>query len=472
MAEDGSQKDLTDATTRTTPEEVLLRALYRIFFARDPDPTGLRDYLQRLREGQGIEDVMRSCLTSDEFGARCRDFLRTYVGPKFLATVDRVEVPAPPPDAAMAGDDRGAPVLQEEPRVAAFTPEQARWLESLSLGLDQVLLAQYRPEPGSRPTIYVRDPSRLPRPRGPQSVVYLYELISKYLLHQDYYDRHIDRFPVDGSDLFCIVQIGDESNDVPTTVGYCARGQQVTLIPDVRFWVQRGYFADRQQFRRQWVPWEDRASQVLWRGSTTGAADSPITSQSIQRLPRFQLCKLATNGAGLEGVLDAKLTDFGQTRDPEEREKIRALLEQLGVFSPPVPQTEFLKYRYQIDIDGNSNSWSFLLKLSMGSCVLKVASEWRQWYYDGLRPWEHYVPVSGDLSDLEERVRWCLDNDEAARDIGANGLKFASGIVFGTEMPRAAARVLATSRASIEEFHQSAAKLPATATAAAGHGRR
>lgn len=348
--------------------------------------------------------------------------------------------------------ERGIPASPEEPRVSALTPEQARWLGRFTAqsGLEYVLLAHFRPEPGSRPTIYVQDPPRRSRLRRPQAVAYADALISKYLLHPDYYDLHVDRFASEGRDFFCVMQIGDDASDTPMSVAYAARGPQVTLIPDLHFWNTRGYFTDRQQFRRRSVPWEDRALRAFWRGSSTGAG--ALTLESIQRLPRFRLCTLSRSSSALGGVLDAKLTSIVQARDPEEGEKILALTEQLGAFSPHVPQTEFLKYRYQIDIDGNTNSWGFLLKLLTGSCVLKVASEWRQWYYDDLRAWEHYVPITSDLSDLEEKIGWCLNNDAAARDIGSNGLRYAKGIVFGTEMPRAASSLLQASRNSLDDF--------------------
>ena len=235
-----------------------------------------------------------------------------------------------------------------------------------------MLIGRFRPEPGSRPTIYVRDPSHLPRPRGPLSVAYLDDLISKYLLHQDYYDLYRDRFPTDGCDLFCVVQMADCAEDIPMSVGYSARGPQVALIPDPHFWVQRGYFDFREQLRKCRVPWEDRVPRAFWRGSSTGLDREGLTVESFQRLPRFQLCALSRSTPVLSGLLDARLTGIVQARDDGEREKIRSLTEQLGIFSPQVPQTEFLRYRFQIDIDGNSNSWSFLLKLLMGSCVLKV----------------------------------------------------------------------------------------------------
>src|SRR5205807_1421300 len=158
---------------------------------------------------------------------------------------------------------------------------------------------------------------------------------------------------------------------------------------------------------------------------------------SLADLPRFRLCAAGANGGYLHGTLDAKLTNIVQASSADEAESMRTFVEKKGLLSVQVPQIDFLRYRFQIDIDGNTNSWSFLVKLLMGSCILKVVSSWRQWYYGGLRPWEHYVPVRNDLSDLKEQVEWCLANDERAREIAANGMKYAKSLVFGTEMHRA-----------------------------------
>ena len=40
-----------------------------------------------------------------------------------------------------------------------------------------------------------------------------------------------------------------------------------------------------------------------------------------------------------------------------------------------------------------------------------------EWFYDRIKPWVHYIPVALDLSDLEERVQWALQNDEEAQAI-------------------------------------------------------
>jgi hypothetical protein len=429
-------------------EEDIVRALYRIFLGRAPDRIGLRDWVQTLRDGRGIGHVATSILSSEEFGARHKTFVRDFIRPEFLDSADRESAPEELPSATKFGAAGHVPVSKAAPRIADFTPEQARWLRSLAPRPTEVLLAQFRLEPGSRPTIYLQDHSRLPH-RSPQSIAYIDGLISNYLLHPDYFDLHVDGFPPD-CELFCLVQIDDRPPDIAGSVAYCSQSPQVTLIPDLHFWVHRGYFEQRQQFRKLSVPWQDRLPKVFWRGSSTGAL--MLTTDSFRALARFRLCSLAASSPGLRALVDAKLTDIVQARNDHEGDKIHSMAQSLGILATRVPQTEFLKYRYQIDIDGNSNAWGFLLKLLMGSCVLKVMSDWRQWYYDGLRPWEHYVPVKNDLSDLEERISWCIDNDDTARQIAAGGTKYASAIVFGTEMPRAAARVLETSRSVIDDF--------------------
>lgn len=58
--------------------------------------------------------------------------------------------------------------------------------------------------------------------------------------------------------------------------------------------------------------------------------------------------------------------------------------------------------------------------------VLKQESPFFEHFYSMLRPWEHYVPVSRDLSDLKDRVIWAREHDDEARKISENARKFAN----------------------------------------------
>jgi hypothetical protein len=398
----------------------LIRAAYRAVLGRSPDPSGLQTYTKLFKGAslsEGVERVVRGLLGSPEFQRK---------------------------QAGRREESNAPPAL---PQICSFTPQGERWVATLGIRPDRVLVARFCPDPGSRPTIYLRDRSLLTIYRILHSVRYIDSLISNYLLSSDYFHTCFSSTIRDPRDLFCLYQIDDRTASIEKTVGYCGTGSKMTLIPDLQFWLCNGYFDRRQEFTKSWVSWKDRLPQVFWRGSSTGA--EPITLDSFPHLPRFRLCAASVECTGLRGVLDAKFTDIAQARG-EEVERIRASLSSLGLLSSRVRQVDFLKYRFQIDIDGNSNSWGFLPKLMMGSCVLKVMSEWRQWYYQGLHPWEHYVPVKNDLSDLEERIEWCLENDDAARQIGANGMKYANAIVFGPEMTRAARLVSEATQSSAD----------------------
>jgi hypothetical protein len=101
-----------------------------------------------------------------------------------------------------------------------------------------------------------------------------------------------------------------------------------------------------------------------------------------------------------------------------------------GLTGRRLAMTEFGHFKYTIDIDGHANAWSFLEKLILGCCVLKVSSPYEQWLYERVRPWRHFVPVAADLSDLEEKIDWCSSNDAECQWIAQNGANFASSVTF------------------------------------------
>ena len=93
------------------------------------------------------------------------------------------------------------------------------------------------------------------------------------------------------------------------------------------------------------------------------------------------------------------------------------------------------KFKYHLDIDGNSNAWSGLFsKLLSGGLVFKIDSEYSQWYYDRLLPWKHYIPISTDFNDLLDKVQWALNHDDMASRIAYAGFEFALNIDFTKEI--------------------------------------
>lgn len=321
------------------------------------------------------------------------------------------------------------------PEVFHFTSEQAAIAANWPPGqVSHWVFLEIHPEPGGRPRIHLHDPKMLPHHRVQPSIDYLEAFVSGYVLHPYYFHRYADR--LSSAPLTCLVQVGDFADAVLPSAGFCAQDPRVTLIPDLTFWHERGYYEVREEVRKLAIPWHGRIPVAFWRGSSTGPP--PIRYETFRMLPRFQLCSISLANQGARHFLDARLSGIVQNNIDEDGDSLRELAESLGMMAPRATQSEFARYRYLIDIDGNTNSWGFLPKLAIGSCILKVQSKCRQWYYKDLRPWEHYIPIRADLSDLEDKVLWCREHDDDARQIAEAGKRFADGIVFGTEMARAA----------------------------------
>ena len=190
------------------------------------------------------------------------------------------------------------------------------------------------------------------------------------------------------------------------------------------------------------IPWHARIPKAFWRGSSTGIKRywPPIGADDVFWLPRAEFCFRARSST-IAPYVDVALSRRAQIPDLETLQ----ILSKSSLIADFVPKEQFAQYKYVFDIDGYSNSWAGLFtSLLTAACVLKIGSEhgFRQWYYDRLVPWTHYVPVSSDLSDLEDKVRWVLDNDDCAREIGNAGFLFAQSINYEAELDAAIGRLI------------------------------
>jgi hypothetical protein len=239
---------------------------------------------------------------------------------------------------------------------------------------------------------------------------------------------------ISGKTLF---SLGDMA--VAPGLAFSANRSDAFLVPDAFFLSKSGYREAMVMLDRNQVSWSERRSVVFWRGSTTG-----LRRGDWRTLQRIKLC-LATRDHPNAELFDVGITVVVQVGGPESVSEV----ETLGIMRDFVPSHLFGRFKYLIDIDGNSNSWEGLfLKLCTGSPVLKVASAhgFRQWYYDDLKPWVNYVPVAADLADLGENAAWLRTHDGQAELIGKRGRALAQALTCEAELVRGAQTVSAAMR--------------------------
>lgn len=148
----------------------------------------------------------------------------------------------------------------------------------------------------------------------------------------------------------------------------------------------------QQMFGSVSIIWNRKRShqkrQAIWRGSPSGAHD---VTQNERKL----LCDLALQHPTL---LDAKLVGDNRWKDANVSH----------LYGDRISSWKFQNYRAVLDVDGNAWSSRFGRLLCLPSVVVKIAPRDVDYFYPELRPWQHYVPVQADMSDLVEIVQYVV----------------------------------------------------------------
>jgi hypothetical protein len=238
------------------------------------------------------------------------------------------------------------------------------------------------------------------------------------------------------SDAVRSISVTLSDGDLPSAATFSPSSflPDVTALPDPIFYESGGYAAARAVGLERAVPWRDRAPLLTWRGGTNSQLSfDPDLAQVHPELcsQRLLACLMLR---GIPGT-DVKFAAV------HHRDVRPVVFKQLGLVGSSLEQTTWLGQKYALDIDGFSNAWSNLFtRLLFGCCVLKVESRhgFRQWYYDRLKPWEHYVPVAADLSDLVERLDWVRSNDVGCNGIAQQGRRLALEMTLSAATSEAA----------------------------------
>jgi hypothetical protein len=82
-------------------------------------------------------------------------------------------------------------------------------------------------------------------------------------------------------------------------------------------------------------------------------------------------------------------------------------------------------YSVLIDIEGNGYSARVKYLLWSRRPLLLVDRPHKEYFYEYMKEWEHYIPVKRDLSDLVEKTEWYMSHYNEASKIAESGYKFA-----------------------------------------------
>jgi len=205
-------------------------------------------------------------------------------------------------------------------------------------------------------------------------------------------------------------------------------------LPDPHYFQNDGFAAELASGKSA-PHWEDRSDDIVWRGGMNGTGWLSFSPEDLDNPAVLQRLRMVRRLKGMPRT-DVRFAEMHPSATV-----LRPLALRQGLLGSPMAARSWLGKKFAIDIDGYTNTWSnLLIRMLYGCCVFKVESQFgfRQWYYDDLKPFEHYVPVSADMADFSEKIEWVRSHDLEAKAIAKRGQVLARTLTFGTQARRAA----------------------------------
>ena len=159
-----------------------------------------------------------------------------------------------------------------------------------------------------------------------------------------------------------------------------------------------------------------------WDANNAGRTWGCEESGPALRHQRMQLVNISVLH-GKECGLDARITAWNNHENTLRTAGMTA--EELENFKGDrMGEEEQAKFKYIVNVQNNGFADRLWRILALKVVVLQEMHAFREFFYDMLIPWVHYVPIKTDLSDLCEKIQWAKDNDDKARIIAENAHEF------------------------------------------------
>jgi hypothetical protein len=182
------------------------------------------------------------------------------------------------------------------------------------------------------------------------------------------------------------------------------------------------YYKSKIQFSSK-IPFSEKRNQVVWRGSATGKGYLTYDNQNLLdktgvesgNCLRIEICKKLINNT---------LSDVGISHlSNEQVEKYSHIMKDIK--KKFVSYDEQKKFKAILCIDGWAFPGNFDMVMTSGSVPIICSNWWTPMMYI-LNPWEHYIPVKKDLSDLEENISWVFNNLDKSQIIAQKAFEIGS----------------------------------------------
>jgi hypothetical protein len=178
------------------------------------------------------------------------------------------------------------------------------------------------------------------------------------------------------------------------------------------------------------IPWEDKKNMAVFRGALTGTRRdgySPLSSHNSSetemclRLHRCKLVYTTTNSS----IVDARLVAH------VKEGTVLNTIGSIDVYGEKMNFEQMLKFKAIIMLEGNDVSSGFKWAMYSNSVVMTQLPTKSSWAMeDMLEPWVHYIPLNQNLTDVEEKMQWVIDNNDEALMIAKRGSLWIKDLLY------------------------------------------
>uniref|UniRef100_A0A0A9WEI7 O-glucosyltransferase rumi n=1 Tax=Lygus hesperus TaxID=30085 RepID=A0A0A9WEI7_LYGHE len=200
--------------------------------------------------------------------------------------------------------------------------------------------------------------------------------------------------------VFSFSKTDDYYDIMYPTWSFWKGGPALTLYPTgIGRWDQ---FHDNLVRKSESMPWDEKISAGFFIGSRTSSErDNLILLSRAQ--PDLVVAKYTKN--------QAWKSDKDTLNHPPADE---------------VPLEDHCNYKYLFNFRGVAASFRLKFLFMCKSTVIHVGDEWKEFFYDSLKPWYHYIPMESSASQNDYRsiIDFLKQEDSIAKEIANRGFTF------------------------------------------------
>ncbi len=203
-----------------------------------------------------------------------------------------------------------------------------------------------------------------------------------------------------------IIKTADYAGTNEQYAAFCRTDEQqnVILIPDFTFdgWATIGVYSYKQLI-----------DEIVARSKEPYKYDKLFWIGSAETHPsRVTLCEMSLKDERIEAIGANWKRETYQIYRTQKADKF-------------VTFQDHTEYKYLIDLQGYGYSGRLKVLLFTGRPLFIADRKWKEYFYEDLKPFVHYIPVKEDLSDLTEKLDWAEAHYDEAVQIAKNAQEYA-----------------------------------------------